>query len=792
MRKKSSNADLCYELLAAETEAEVIAVLKAYHLWDDPTAWRDYGDNENNFATIGNQQSKPPAALMEKFINSIDAVLMLECQRNGVDPESSQAPQSIAQAVEWFFGVENGNLANLTSNQRTELSNNIGFVATGRKSIPNYIVFDKGEGQSPTTMPDTLLSLNKSNKLRIPFVQGKFNMGSTGVLQFCGKHNFQLIISRRHPDIAAANDGTAPYWGFTLVRREAPSGNRRNSIFRYLAPNREIPYFASEKISIPLEADQKPVPDLEWGTIIKMYEYAIGPLRTNIAVDFYYFGASVLLPRPALPIRFYERRGYGSHTPELTFGGLMTRLEVDRSNNIEEGFPTTIDLRVNDEPLHVQVYVFRKEDKDKSAKYRKNEGIIFTINGQTHGIISTDFFRRKKVGMSYLADSLLLLVNCDRISRLSIEDLFMNSRDRLREGELRSAIERELEEQIRQHEGLRELRERRRREEIQNRLTDDKPLQDVLDNILKQSPTLSQLLMRGNRLSDPFKSQNAQSIPEEFIGQRFPTYFDVRKKHEFRFYPINRRIRIQFETDAENNYFGREDDQGEYQLRVKGSPYEQGIASFRLHNGLATLTLQLPEQFIHVGQDFDCELLVTDPSRIEPFVAPFKVQVSEPEENEESTRGKRTPPAKEGQGDRQLPDHLDMPNIKDIREPDWEDRGFDRESALAIINSGDEGYDFYVNLDNLYLRTEIKHQPKIDPRLLEAQFRYGLVLIGLAMLRGESTLAPEEGGLNIEEQTRIISSALAPFILPMINSLSSLQVEEGFTDGGDYEAGEDF
>ena len=67
------------------------------------------------------------------------------------------------------------------------------MIATGQKSKPCYSILDTGEGQTPEKMPETLLSLGKSNKLRIPFVQGKFNMGGTGVLQFCGEKNIQLI-----------------------------------------------------------------------------------------------------------------------------------------------------------------------------------------------------------------------------------------------------------------------------------------------------------------------------------------------------------------------------------------------------------------------------------------------------------------------------------------------------------------------------------------------------------------------------------------------------------------------
>ncbi len=86
---------LCLDILAADTEADVIALLNTAGLWSSPFAWRLYGDRENNFSTIGNQQSRPDAALVEKLINSEDARLMSECMRRGIDPESPSAPQSM-------------------------------------------------------------------------------------------------------------------------------------------------------------------------------------------------------------------------------------------------------------------------------------------------------------------------------------------------------------------------------------------------------------------------------------------------------------------------------------------------------------------------------------------------------------------------------------------------------------------------------------------------------------------------------------------------------------------------
>ena len=40
--------------------------------------------------------------------------------------------------------------------------------------------------------------MSESNKRDIPFVQGKFNMGSSGVLNFCRKHWFKFIVSKRY------------------------------------------------------------------------------------------------------------------------------------------------------------------------------------------------------------------------------------------------------------------------------------------------------------------------------------------------------------------------------------------------------------------------------------------------------------------------------------------------------------------------------------------------------------------------------------------------------------------
>ncbi len=54
--------------------------------------------------------------------------------------------------------------------------------------------------------------------------------------------------------------------------------------------------------------------------------------------------------------------------------------------------------------IKLRVYVFKNKDKAKQYRNRAS-GVVFGVNGQMHGTYSTDFFTRRKVNLSYIADS---------------------------------------------------------------------------------------------------------------------------------------------------------------------------------------------------------------------------------------------------------------------------------------------------------------------------------------------------------------------------------------------------
>jgi hypothetical protein len=114
---------------------------------------------------------------------------------------------------------------------------------------------------------------------------------------------------------------------------------------------------------------------------------------------------------------------------------------------------------------------------------------------------------------------------------------------------------------------------------------------------------------------------------------------------------------------------------------------------------------------------------------------------------------------------------------------------FDDTTACKIVEdaAGDgererSVYTFYVNVDNRYLRTDMKGSDD-DVALKEAKFVFGNVLVGLALIHdhrsGSAPACPEGDDANGEEQSieahvEHTTRAIAPFLVPMIDYLGAL------------------
>ena len=824
--------EMCMALMQADTDAEVVSILKAANMWDDPKLWRYVGDIENNYSQVGNQQAEPIASLAEKLVNSIDARLINACLMAGIDPSSDTAPKNIRSAVARFFGegVErNGQIVNWDKAKTLAEGCQITVATTGNKpdaGSPSVTIADSGEGQEPDDQPNTFMSMNKSNKLRIPFVQGKFNMGGLGALNFCDTPNrLQLVVSRRNPDLVPKGaTGRSRMWGFTVVRREPPVGNQKHSFFTYLAP-----LDASDRDGsvLAFDADDWPIFPVDdasghdaysrrakYGSLVKLYEYKWKGSQSTILRT----RGGLLqrldqaLPELALPIRLYECRDYGGHTGSFSnnLTGLSVRLEQDRAENLDDGIenPRRSAIDINGQRIRVRVFVFK--DKDRAKDYRRDRNaILMVVNGQTHATFPKDFFTRKNVRLGYLADSLLVVLDCSDLSGVTRDELFMNSRDRIRENDVSEMILDQLEDLLGRDEGLRELQNIRRKKEMEERLADNQPLADAFKDILKSDPTLERLFLSGTAVSAPFSRQGTGAgTGGHFVGKSYPTYWRFKNKAQgdelHRTAHLDGVPRIEFETDVDNTYFDRGDNpdflEGEWRVYRKDVEPPVVLPGCRMdgpRDGIAVLHVKLPNDMA-IGSELLLEVEVGDDTRLEPFVNRASLKIVAPSGGSGGEGRSRS--TNRGRGDRGGTTQLALPDVIPVREADWESRGFSELDALQVVRTaGDDDrdqLDFYVNVDNKYLKTAQKNAGRdVNPVLLERQFMYAQVLIGMAMLNDDalvaSSPAEDENGDGDEEreavETRIrrVSAAVAPVILPMVDVLASLRVEDVVTDSRD-------
>ena len=104
-----------------------------------------------------------------------------------------------------------------------------------------------------------------------------------------------------------------------------------------------------------------------------------------------------------------------------------------------------------------------------------------------HAYFSNSFFTREAVDLSYIDKDILIILDCTNIPARAREDLFMASRDRLRDKAEKDKLEKALESYLHDHVGLHDLAKQRREEEISSATLDDKPYKNIKKNDYRYS-----------------------------------------------------------------------------------------------------------------------------------------------------------------------------------------------------------------------------------------------------------------------------------------------------------------
>lgn len=806
LTNKLSARELFNSIYKCHTEDDLHEFVISQLNLSDQNNWFPLGGNENNYGIIENQQASPIAALIEKITNSIDATLMKKCYEAEIDPKSSNAPNSISNARAMFFPEYKD--WDIPSNRKRQ-AKNIQILADGPKLNPSLTIYDNGEGQHPYEFEKSFLSLLRGNKNEIHFVQGKYNMGGSGAIVFCGKRGYQLIASKKY-------DKSGDF-GFTLIRQhpltKEEETTKKNTWYEYFKLDGIIPSFEIEKLDLNLHEKI-----FETGTIIKLYSYDLPSGSRSVISRDLNQSINEFLFEPALPILMVDReyRYPDDRSLERDLYGLKRRLEVDDNKYIEDYFSQDF----NEDPygeFKVTSYVFKTKVDEKNIKetkastqrefFKNNMAVLFSINGQVHGNFSSEFITRS-LKLNILKHSLLIHIDCTKMKYNFRKELFMASRDRLKDGENTALLRKFLASKLGASNGRLAEIEKARRDSIS---VDSKDTNEMLKSFSKNLPMNSSLIRLLNQTfkldqkndnikkrEDNTKKKRDREDKESFKPQRFPSFLKVKANREAGDkacinLPIGNEKTIHLKTDVENHYFDRIEEPGELRIglvsylrkenSVKGGDtfkrMEQiedifNISTSSPKDGTIRLDINAKEETT-VGDEIEMKVTLTGAG--ENFEELFVVKIIEPQQKKELVKRED----KDDNQDIGLPPFVLI--YKESREgfQTWDEvsEGLDEEityeTVMAPQVSGGNLDKIIINLDSHVLKTfkskfkETDQLEVAEKKYISSVYFHTLFLYTITKNRNYSIIQGEDNNareIDLETYLRdLFSSYYSEFIL---------------------------
>ena len=772
---------LFWRLFRADREDAVTRVIADHPEFQDPANWKPYGQIESNFGVVENQQASPIPALVEKVINSIDAILTRRCLQEGIDPRSDAAPRSVDEAVTRFF--PNSGSWDLGTFRRHQ-AESIQIIADGPKLETSLIIYDDGEGQHPHDFEDTFLSLLRGNKNEIHFVQGKYNMGGAGAIAFCGQNRYQLIGSRRY-------DGSGDF-GYTLLRRhpltEVEKTTKRNTWYEYFAPNGVIPSFRIQSLNLGLRDRQ-----FTTGSIIKLYSYDLPRGSRSVISRDLNQSLNEYLFNPALPFFTIDQPSRYPKDKNLQrdIYGLKRRLEEDAGGYVEHCFSDTLtDSDIGS--AKVTTYVFRPRVGERNVRetkrtirqefFKSNMTVIFSVNGQVHGHYTSEFISRT-LKFQLLKDYVLIHVDCTDLDVNFRQELFMASRDRLKDGKESRDLRRRL--GILLKDGRLKQIYKRRKAQIS---VDDGDANDLLRSLTSNLPFRNELMrlfdhalkLKGAGKGKRKKKKRKKVIPDKpelppFLPQRFPSFFrselsDRANGTPMVRVPLGSKRTIRFSTDVEDQYFDRVTEPGELSiglLRFESSgqggrrpPFpsriDEVINVVKSSPDRGTIRLGLkPTMDVDVGDAITIQANLTGPGEV--FQENILVKITDPQKSQ-----KPSP-----KGPEEWEPELGLPKLVRVYRDDqkgdltWdalENEGVEMDHDIVVHPDIDDDVltNIFVNMDSSVLlnhRSSLKTQEALElaeKRYISAVYFHTLFLYTITENR-KYTLRRKENGYRNED-----------------------------------------
>jgi len=721
--------------------------------------WVPYGGVENNFGQISALAKTSDKAIVEKISNSIDAMLIKACYESGLNPESPDAPNNMREAAEKFFKIKKGDISTLDDKRTRELATKILVIAEGDREKPNISVIDFGEGQHPIKFRDTLLSLNRGNKMKIKFTQGKYNMGGAAVLRFC-ENGYQLILARRPKSLL---NGEEDLWGFTLVRKNSSPGFRVAWYEHFVDENGKVPTIRSCPLKIIPDGR-----DFEFGCYIKMYEYFLESPSLIVASS----GESLFSKlnrrffQMALPVMVIERR-YSKIKEAKNYQflkGNRTRIYKEDNIWIEDKGIGVITAQLGEfGKKNIEWVLFKTNvDEQQFVKNRfttDQEAIFLTVNGQTHWALPKSIISGK-LEFPFLKDYLLVHIDLTDTGHL-VNEIFSGNRDDIVRNASYIALEKRLIDELKNDKTLFELNKRYQEKAIIGAVEKNK-VQKILTKLINKNPQIARLLGLGLDLLVRDKRTDRPEVANiSFVSSYTPTYLRIKKfepKNEVDVFkkdlPVNSYIWIFLETDAPNDYTSREKDTGDWKILSSDSVQ---IGGLKLEDGIVPMRVYSTDKS-KVGKTEDVEIELTRPNNPSLKVK-FRINFISEIKKEIKPSGTTNPKIEK----------YNMPDIRPIKQYQWGNEW--TEEDVAKVNKSGGKFVVQVNMDcrqHREFKNSYPNASSIEERIDNLfMWSIGLIAIGVYNSFEKNGYAPDF------DKDKVVGESMkgvADIILPIIFS----------------------
>jgi hypothetical protein len=802
---------VCRRLLDAESEAAVQAVIDDVPEMRDAKNWRPLDGRETNFNITSNQASDGGKALTELMTNMVDAVLMKHALQKGIDPKGKKAPATMHQAVDKLIKpLHGGKLTNLDPNDpwlRQFAQSNLVIGVTGAKTkrtgLPCYTFADNGEGQHPEQFETTFLSLSTGNKKDIPFVQGKYNMGSSGVLGYCGLKWFKLIVSRCY-------DGTGP-WGFTLLRKR-PGGGMPIAEY-FVLPGGKIPTFEEDAIFPFMKGDGKRYNGvhLGTGTIIKLYDYQIGS-RFSGGFRGSREALNENLVETILPFRILDFR----QTPDPKRGGdraegidprgfcgmefllLRSHRENEHDEDEEEEAAGTGRISVatikSQELGTIEISAIRLKRKLPGWLAGSNNRVFHAVNGQVQ-FKQTRGYLSQSCGFPALKDRVVVIVDASELTFEAHNEVWKGDREHVRDTIVGERYKDAITAAIKESKALQELQNEVALEELKQAASSERD--NLFQKLVDSDRNLATLLTSRDPVITLPSAGGAGNGSDpgqgEFVGKFSPTRikFEDKVRQSGFLLPINRSRPVVARTDAENGYLQRADNRG--RLLIDQPVYDRFGVRAQLHNGRLTLYLDPIEGKLKVGDTIALKVGLQDDAMAQPVTDMITVRIVDQEKQPKKAKTKAAEPkaatkgSKEGEGD-SSPTHGLPPFVlltrdghkvgNDDTQP-WPD-GFTELDGGLVEDLGQSGTLYKINYDNAYhVKYRMSARGDIARDVVTEKYILGMRILMLGYehaLRAISEMNPSSNGIVEfqDEFRRMAARGAASTVLALAENLPKI------------------